>query len=286
MYTLPGKVNPRRTMSSVWTTLILLFCMMPFSRLNAQTEPVLQVFASIPPQMFLLDQIGKDRITVRVLLQPGHSPETFDPSPRLIAGLSDADMYFCIGVPFESRWMKVISSRNARLQLVNCQPETDDGDPHTWTDPVLVLAIAEEIMLALQQRDPGNAMYYKANYSELQHKLVQLDAEIRDLFSNRQRDHFIVTHDSWAYFANRYGLVQLSLESFGRQKGPRGLSELVDLARTKDINTIFIQPQHPAATTDMLARELDAKLVVIDPLDGNYLDNMHTVSRRIAESLR
>ena len=67
---------------------------------HAQAGKKLVVFVSIPPQKYFLHQIGKQRLDVQVMVQPGASPATYEPKPRQMAAISRAHIYFAIGVSF------------------------------------------------------------------------------------------------------------------------------------------------------------------------------------------
>lgn len=255
---------------------------------NPKAEEKINVFVSIPPQKFLVERIGGDRVIVTTMLKPGHSPETYDPVPGQMAMLSRARIYFLMGVPFETRWRKKISRQNDRMIMINtCQVcYTRDGDPHTWTSPVNAIQIASQIKSTLLDVDPGAARVYETNYQGLVNELKELDAEIIDSLKDRRTDYFIVSHDAWAYYADRYGLKQITLESGGREKGPRGIAVLVDKARYENIHILFIQEQHPTGPAYTLARELDARAVVIDPLAENYIENLRHVTELIVEAVK
>ena len=247
----------------------------------------LEIFVSIPPQKFLVERIGGARVHVNVMLQPGQSPETFDPAPKQIAMLSGALVYFRIGVPFEQHWLNRITGQNRQMFMVDgYAPMLVENDPHVWTDPVNAERIAGHIKDTLIKLDPAESSLFTANYRSLISDLDRLDRDIRTMLAHRKTDYFIVSHGSWGYFARRYGLKQLALESLGRELGPRGMSELVELARREGIHTIFIQRQHPARTADTLARELDARISTIDPLAEEYINNLYSVSRQIAEAVK
>ena len=67
-----------------------------------RTAGPIKVFVSILPQKYFVEQIGKDLVDVRVMVQPGASPATYEPKPKQLVGLSKAEIYFSIGVPFET----------------------------------------------------------------------------------------------------------------------------------------------------------------------------------------
>lgn len=254
----------------------------------AATDDTVEVFVSIAPQKYLVKRIGNERVNVRVMLKPGNSPETYDPTPRQIAMLSNARIYFFIGVPFEKKWREKFRLQNEKMRIIDtCQkcPAIDD-DPHTWTNPLNGKLIAEQIRDALLAEDQVHAGIYETNYQKLAAELDSLDAEIEHSLRNRHTDYFIVSHDAWSYYARRYGLKQLALESRGREKGPRGISQLVDRARRENIKTLFIQEQHPGGAAYTLAAELGAGVAVIDPLAENYIDNLRRITALIAGAIK
>ena len=254
---------------------------------HAGTSGRLEIFVSIPPQKFLVERIGGQRVHVNVMLQPGQSPETYDPEPKQIALLSGAQIYFRIGVPFEDHWMNTMLAQNRSMLVIDCQGSmVSKRDPHIWTDPANVKIMIGLIRDTLIKRDPAGAPLYRDNYKQLLADLDRLDRRIGNLLDRRRTDYFIVSHDAWSYYARHYGLKQLALETLGREVGPRGMADLVKLARREGIHTIFIQQQHPARMAHTLAQELGAKVITIDPLAEDYIGNLYRVSSLIAGALR
>jgi zinc transport system substrate-binding protein len=79
-------------------------------------------FVSIQPQKYFVERIGGDAVDVKVMVDPGAHPAVYEPSPRQMAALSRADLYFAAGVPFEDAWLKKIQAANPDLKIVH----TDD----------------------------------------------------------------------------------------------------------------------------------------------------------------
>ncbi len=77
------------------------------------------IFVSIPPQKFLAERIAGDLVSVDVLLPPGQSPATYEPTPRQMNRLSDAALLFRVGVPFEDRLMRKITDTMPELEVVD-----------------------------------------------------------------------------------------------------------------------------------------------------------------------
>lgn len=257
-------------------------------------SPSRTLMVSIPPQKFLARRIGGALVEVRVMLEPGHAPETYEPTPRQMVGLAGAQLYFSIGVPFESAWLPEIARQNSTLEIVECcarflpvQAEAHGhGDPHVWMDPMQFHYAAQLIHDALVQRDPGNRPLYDRNYRELGEELTRLDRDLRELLADRRIDEFIISHGALGPLAVAYGLKQVALDAGGREMGPRALAGVVELARRQDIRIVFVQKQHGRGPAEALAREIGAELVDIDPLAGNYLDNMRAIGRLLGMATR
>lgn len=259
--------------------------------LPATAETPLRVFVSIPPQQYLVERIGGDFVEVRVLLAAGQTPETFDPSMRQLKSLADSDVYFLIGVPFESSWKDTLERTYPGLRVIDCceeiLQENEQGlDPHIWTSPAKAAALSGRIFRVLTEENPDRRSEYAANHELLLEELSRLDARARQKFSIRRTDYFITAHASWGHLAREYGVKELSMEKNGREIGPKGMSGLLKIARREGIRTIFVQPQYRSPVVQTLANEIGADVKILDPLAKDYIGNMETVIERIAEALQ
>lgn len=268
--------------------LLLLLC--PLAGPAAEPAP-LQVLVSIPPQRYLVERIGGEHVRVRVMLAAGQAPETFDPSMRKLETLEQVRLYFLIGVPFETVWRQTLRDIYPGMAIVPCcaellAPDEQGLDPHVWTSPRKAREIADLIMRVLIEVDPLRRHEYAANHARLDARLAALDDYARRSFSERRTDVFITAHSAWGHLAHDYGLREVSLESNGREIGPRGLAQLVTTARDEGIHTLFVQPNHRSPVVRTLAHEIDADVVALDPLAGDYPANMKKVIDSIAEALQ
>lgn len=273
-----------------------LILLLPLATMAGEQDRI-SVFVSIPPQKQFVEKIGGHHVDVQVMLPPGQSPETYAPSPQMLTALSDARVYFQIGVPFEVSWTDAIRSANSAIRIAECcERMVDDTGPadsahehhdlHIWGSPAHVGLLAQQIRDELSGVDPANKDDYESGYRQFMAELEALDAVIRDRLAPRRINHFIVSHAAWGYFAEQYGLVQHALENNGKESGPRSLLDIVQLARDQKINTVFAVTQYKTPIVQSLARELGAQVIELDPLAADYLQNMMTVSSRIAGALR
>ncbi|MGD8644438.1 MAG: zinc ABC transporter substrate-binding protein, partial [Chromatiales bacterium] len=97
------------------------------------TAEPLRVFVSVLPQQGFVERIGGEHVRVQAMVQPGHSPATYDPSPRQIAALAEAELYVRTGVPFERAWMKRIRAANPDMRVLDLREgiETRRLEAHT-----------------------------------------------------------------------------------------------------------------------------------------------------------
>ncbi len=274
---------------------------------NAQAGKKLAVFVSIAPQKYFVHQIGQERVDVQVMVPPGASPATYEPKPRQMAALSKTPIYFAIGVPFEKNWLKKIVAASPDMQVVH----TDHGiqknpmaanyteskrhrekdhhgalDPHIWLSPTLVMTQARTIQNALVEIDPGHRAVYEANTKVFVSKLAALDGELKNIFAGKQGFQFMVFHPSWGYFARAYGLQQVPVEIEGKNPKPAHLKALIEHAKKKHINIIFVQPQFSSRSARLVAKEIGGQVIFADPLAPDWSGNLREVAQKFKVALR
>ena len=166
--------------------------------------------------------------------------------------------------------------------------EDEDGglDPHIWLSPILVKSQARVILTALQNADPAQAAVFKANYDQFMQQVDDLDAGLRKTFSGKAGLSFMVFHPSWGYFAADYGLRQIPIELEGKNPKPAQLQALIQEARKKGINVIFVQPQFSAKSAGLIARAISGQVVSADPLARDWMANLQKVAEAFKAALR
>ncbi len=268
------------------------------------------VFVSILPQKYFVEQIGQDLVDVRTMVKPGSSPATYEPKPDQMAALSRARLYFSIGVPFENTWLGKLASFNPGMRIVRTdqevlkkpitghepkggkpagdrEPRIAKGlDPHIWLSPPLVMIQARSILKALQEIDPARTQVYEVHYRTFIQRLVELDGELRRIFTGKSGLPFIVFHPAWGYFADAYGLRQVPVEVEGKEPKPAQLKTLIDTARALRIKVVFVQPQFSARSAGQVAEAIGGQVVQADPLAPNWLENMREVAEKFKAAVQ
>lgn len=268
---------------------------------SAYAAKPLPVFVSILPQKYFVERIGGDWVQVSVMVGAGRSPETYEPTPQQVARLARAKIYFRIGMPLEDAWLKPIGSANPALRVVDFRadipllPAADTPkviadkhgaiDPHIWTSPPLVKIMAAQIYTALAAVDPAHQAEFEENYQTFIQDLERLDRCIRKTLAGITHRRFLVFHPAWRYFANTYGLTEIAIEQAGKEPGAKALAMFIEQARREDIQAIFVQKQFSQANAELIARAIGAKIITLDPLAEDYINNLRQVANVLARVL-
>ncbi|NLX95265.1 MAG: zinc ABC transporter solute-binding protein [Rhodopirellula sp.] len=273
---------------------------------SAPTKLIVAV--SVPPQVWLVEQVGGEHVEVLPLVQPSDDPHTYQPSDAQVSRVMQADVYFRVGVPFESgAWFEAIRS-SGKIPIVDTREgaalipmqshahheEADDhghdddhehhagADPHIWLSPRLLRIQAGTIARTLADIDPARRAEYEGNLADLARRLDELDAKIHALLDPLAGKAFFVFHPAWGYFAAEYGLEQIAVEIEGKQPSDAELTELAQKARQLGAKVIFVQPQITGRAAEALATAVGARVETLDPLAEDVAANLLSAAEAIA----
>jgi len=283
--------------------LLLVLCGSLVATSSLLASSRLQTFVSIAPQKYFVEQIGKDRVKVRVMVQPGSSPHTYEPKPKQMVAITRTKLFFTIGVAFEDTWMRRIAATNPAMKIAETHHgvkkiaitghhddhETDLShglDPHIWLSPPLVKKQAKAILIALQDMDPANHSFYETNYHQFINRISALDRDLKNSFAGKKHRQFMVFHPSWGYFAQAYGLKQIAIELEGKRPKPAQLKAIIKYGREHQIRIIFAQPQFSARNALLVARALSGEVIFVDPLAENWLSNLNQVADKFRQAMQ
>jgi zinc transport system substrate-binding protein len=251
----------------------------------------INVAVTIAPLAEFVRAVGGDRVEVTVMVPPGAEPHTFEPTPSLMVKVARADLYVMNGAGLEF-WMDRLLETNREMLVVDSSEgidllneNEDEIDPHIWISLKNAQIQVKNICSGLTEVDPAGKEYYSRNRDDYLSKLAALDDELYRSFAAGKKKIFVVHHPAWTYFARDYSLEQVSLMENEKEPGPKYLSQVIELARENNITIIFIEPEFNPKSAEVIAKEMNASIVALDPLAGDYLDNMRYAGREIALSL-
>ena len=268
---------------------------------SAEESPPAEIraFVSILPQAYFVERVGGSHVEVEVLVAPGQSPATFEPTPKQMAALSRADVYFRIGLPFEDRLLKKLTAASDRLKVVDTRrgielrpmeeahghTHAGKGDPHVWLDPKLARIQAKNIADGLTRLDPAHEPIFRENLLAFQADLNRVDSIIAMILAPLKGMEFYVFHPSYGYFGDAYGLTQVAVQAGGKEPGAKQLAELIDKAKREEKRVIFVQPQFSQSSAKTIAGAIGGTVVPLDPLARDYLENLERMAREITRAL-
>lgn len=274
---------------------LLLLLVLPLSS-SAAPAAKLSLFVSIPPQAWLLEQLGGERLNISTMLGPNANPHNYDPMARQLVTLSAAQGYFTIGIPFESMWQKRLAGINERMEFIHCGADTaghDHGhgedesaghsDPHIWTSPEAAGVIAACMHKALVRLDPAGAALYSDNLQHLQQQLTRLDEQIRELLADQPVRVMLVQHPAWDHFAATYDLEQFAIEQDGHEPNARHLVDVIERSRELGLNKIFVQRQYSTTAARLVAEAINGRLVEADPMARDYPASLLQLAKALAD---
>lgn len=285
--------------SLIIATALTLFSL--FTASCGKSQPAtdkLTVAVTILPQAEFVKNVGGDRVEVTVLVPAGANLHTYEPTPSQITSLSRAGIYFKVGsgIEFELAWMEKLRSANEQMLVVDSSAgvaleetsgaaDHSEVDPHIWLSPPNAAIMVQNIYDGLVVVDPSNKDYYRQNRDAYLEELARLDREIRDALSGVSDRTFMVYHPSFGYFAREYDLTMLSVEKEGKEPGAAGLARVIAQAKEHNLSVIFTEPQFDPRSAEVIGNAIDGRVVTIDPLAGDYLDNMRRFLVALVESM-
>ncbi|WP_440951445.1 metal ABC transporter solute-binding protein, Zn/Mn family [Methanococcoides sp. FTZ1] len=279
---------------------------------NQQSEKLV-VAVSILPQQEFVEKIAGDTVNVVVLIPPGASPATHEPTAGQLREVADAEAYFIVGsgLPFENVWLDKIRTVNSEMLIFDCsegiaimetheenEAEYEDHsaeeegeahdhggvDPHIWTSPLNAKIMVENTYQGLIEIDPDNKELYLKNKEAYLQELEEADARIRESFGD-EGGSFMTYHPSWSYFAAEYGLDMITIEEEGKEPSPKDMQRLIDEAEEKNISVIFVQAQFSTQSAQAIASAIGGEVVTVDPLAKDYIDNLNSITEAFSRGI-
>ncbi|MTI86084.1 MAG: zinc ABC transporter substrate-binding protein [Firmicutes bacterium] len=257
----------------------------------ASGEAKLTVFTTIYPVYYFTSEIVMDKGNVVNLIPSGGEAHHWEPSPRDMVKMNQADALVYSGAGMEAWIDDVLAGLDTGVRAVDCSENIDlleDGgvqhvedkrearvDPHIWTNPVNAAIMVDNITKALCAIDPANAGFFRHRRDLLNQKLKELDQDFKNTLQDISSNDIVVSHSAFGYMAQRYGLNQIAVRGISPEvePGPARLAEIVDTIRQKNIKCVFFESLVSPKISDTIAREAGVKTLVLYTLGGISVEN-------------
>ncbi len=258
----------------------------------------LKVVATLPDFGSLAREVGGDKVDVIVLAKPTEDSHFVDARPSFVVSLRNADVLIDGGAELEIGWLppllqnarnpkievgkpgRVQASQGIRLMNVPAIATRAAGDvhalgnPHFTVDPIIAKTIALHIAQSFSAVDSANAAFYDANYKKFEATINSKLQEWGAKLSPFKGQSVVAYHDSWVYFAHRFGLnIDIFLEPKpGIPPSPSHLAEVIQQMKAQHIKAIIVEPYHNRKIAEKVAAATGARVVDFAQFPGGLPD--------------
>lgn len=249
----------------------------------------LNIYTTVYPLSYFAERIGGDFVKVSSIYPPGSNEHSFEPTQQDMMNLADADLFFYIGLGLEGfveSAQKTLQNENVKLVAtansisdekldaasgehsheedghgVHDDHDHGDIDPHVWLSPVLAQDLALSIKEELVAELPEQETVFNDNYEQLVSELNALDEQFEKMATEAASKTFFVSHASFGYIANQYGLEQVAIAGINSQNEPsqKELTEIVDQAEALQVSYILFEQNVSSKLSTVIQNEVGAQ---------------------------
>ena len=295
------------------------------SSLSFTANAEINVVASVKPIHSLVSGVMEGIGRPDLIVKGAASPHTYSLRPSQAKQLEDADLVFWMGHELESfleqpleaiatkahvvelidsSKLKKIQMREGGMFDAHAHDDHDDHDEHeghddhgygefdvhVWLDPENAKVLVDEIKLALIELDPVNSSKYESNSNKMNMKLDQLIDEVSKKLESEQGKGYVVFHDAYQYFEQRFGMSAVGSITVSPEvvPGANRIRELKNKINELNAHCVFSEPQFEPKLVSTVIEGTQANTGVLDPLGASIKDGPElyfTLIRNMADSL-
>jgi zinc transport system substrate-binding protein len=271
-----------------------LVSLLPHQQRSMHAEE-LSVLVSVAPYIHIVERIGGDSIQVKLIVPQGADSHNYEPTPKQIQEASKAKIWFYVGEPFEKRAQQALKNQNKEFILCDLRQNLNlhheqhcehscGYDPHIWMSPKMMIIQVHTIAEGLKLILPDKSDAIDTNAQKLIDDLMLLDQELRQQLDRKAHITILVAHPAYGYFCREYGITQMTIEQEGKDPTVKAVTQLINDVKKLDIKKIFIQSRYGHKGAYLIAKEIGAKVVVLDPYNPNYFAMMRECGQQFSES--
>ena len=267
------------------------------------------VVTTVAPITSMAENIAGDRVRLTGIIPEGINSHTFEPAPSDIKILAEADLLIVNGLELEEPTLKLAKAnmkQGAPILLLGDRTiaekdyiydfsfPKDHGhpNPHLWLNPLHAIQYATLIRDELMRLDPDNKSAYEQNGAAFLKRLEALDQAIQEAVKTIPENNrrLLTYHDSWPYFARRYGFQVIGAvqPSDFSDPSPREVKRLIDQIRKQKVPAVFGSEVFPSPVLEQIAREGKTRYINKlrdDELPGKPGEPQHSYIGMMIENL-
>lgn len=261
---------------------------------QAEQDDRIRIVVSFFPYGEFARAVAGDLATVSELVPSGVEPHDFEPTPRDIERMYQADVVIINGAGIDA-WAEKVArelpehgvrvvrmAENVELlpggeeDHEEASPDESEEeehiyDPHFWLDPILAQDQVRAIAQAIGEADGKHRDFYQARAEVFIGELGRLDREYQDSLGQCRLRTIVTSHDAFAYLAKRYQLETVSIAGLSPEAEPSS-QRLAEIARETSrlgVKFIFFETLSSPKLAETLAGELGIGTLVFDPIEGS-----------------
>jgi len=270
---------------------------------DGRSQEKIEVITTSADLKSLAEAVGGDRLEVESLTAPDQDPHSFEVKPAQLLRLRNAALIIRIGLDHEpwlarlqpprvtvvdaSRSVRLLQTEVPRLRLERQVHVHAFGNTHYWLDPHNAQPITASILAGLVALRPGEKAEFEANRDRFLRRLNDRIAAWQGSLERFRGTKVVVVHDSWAYFAERFGLhiVAAAEPQPGIPPSPGELATLFKRMRESNVRVLIADPHANPALVQQIKEKTDARSVTLVPSATDYIALFEENVKRLSASL-
>lgn len=248
-----------------------------------------------------IKQVGGEKVEVIEIMKPGEDVHAFQPNASEVSKMQQSTLIFAMGKNIETYLdglRQTLQSEQSLIevgrsipsqkvdadQVYTCCPNHSRGsiDPHWWHNVKNAERAVKVIGKALQEADPANKNYYKANSAQLQKKYRNLHNWVKGEVSKipKKQRILVTAHAAFAYFCKEYGFKAAYVQGLSRESeiSAKQFAETVTELKNQQVKAIFPEALANPKMLRQIAKESHA--IIGEPL---YADAISSTYQHLIE---
>ena len=263
------------------------------------------VYTSLYPLQYIVEEVGGETIQVKSVFPPGADAHTYEPSSKDMTAIADSDAFIYLGAGMEAfaeTAASSLSSQNVKLLelgeheelFIESEHDHDhdgehgheeedghhhhgDHDPHIWLDPLRMIDMAKIIRDELIELYPEEKAVYEQGFEELEADLRDLDDDYQNVLEEKEDKHILVSHASFGYWEERYGIEQLSISGLSTENEPsqKQLTEIINQVEEQHLDYILFEQSGSSRVAKVIQKETGLEALTLHTLEVLTEDDLN-----------
>ena len=258
---------------------------------------------------------------LQMILKPGTDLHSFEPSPKDIITIENADIFIYTGGESDEWVNKLLSTlKNPPSHIFklmeninnhdiheNCTAEDHNHDihrhevdEHVWTSPTNSLELIDKLVIKLSDCNPANANSYRANATIYKNEIIKAKNEIENILKTKETK-LLVMGDRFPlkYFAQEFNLEYQA--AFGGcssavEVSPATIVQLVKTIKDKELPAVFTIEMSNRRIAQTIADSAGVKILELNAAHNltqtqfnnemTYIDTLYANAKALDEGLK